>query len=1465
MALAPYTVCDVEEWVGGLMTVGTTCSLMIRNPPVAFPAVTSPPADRVVAVVSSSASLMELRTVSNANHTDTVLLPGTGVVWGCDESTPQAGPLFANVVDTGEALVLDKRLATVDNTLERPSETNQFASSDESCATVERTFLNEHACIIGRETCAAKRFTSATFHLNETMIREFYLRGGKIVYAIQGLRLESDAISPCTGMSRWQFVSNDTAACTGTVDEQSRSTIAVAFERTSGCWGRYAFRGNDRIRDIMTCGSCSVAAGVTVNIGDSCWQHIHADEGNVYDFTAWSVLHDGNLAALLRGNPSPISKWAWRGSPILHYPAHHPASRFTEAKGSSRNGITLLGRLGDTVDFVDLPSSVQVDAIAELVGADGASSFSGDESCGSPGEVANDPQLGAQLRYHLGTYDLSDLSHPDRIPGDLINNEDTKYAVWQNVALNATDQLRQRMSWALSQIFVVNVDGVGNFDETEPWVVFYDIFVRHAFGNFRDVLKEVSYSPTMALMLSYMGSGSIGHSGFYPDENYAREIMQLFTMGLWRLHDNGTRVTDTDGAFVPTYVQEDVTNFARGWTGLTRPYDRGNVEHEAPGAPNDVDPLRLIMSHRDMFPKTDLTGGYIGDGFPLCTDLPDKFFLRRGARYRYIGASPMPRKQHVGGRSSYGLTDNPYVHRLELHRNNSALYEVLCNRAAAGGGRCRFQSDVTLNRTLACFGKECRVDSARVVKLRGAGTRSNGDAYDVYFEHIRPACVDLSYFDGAVMVAPRYGLRHGDSSRSLPRAMCANPEQAMAFTGCCPVNATSQQRGTCVHEYTWEFVTLATAEARCLTYGHGWTTCAKDGVNCNCGGGEVRYGWEDIYSSNWSNVERVTTQTRYIHCSAASFGNFTLPDDTARKCQCRLPSEDVVPMQLCDMSAPTARIESSKGETECDISYGRFWSLPQACQMQVQVSREGMINMVDHIEGSTGFYIGNATMSQTVQDRYRASNALDNRVHTFSYSEHTEANAWWQVSFDQPRLISTITVHNRADSCSSRLFGASCRYEHHDGEDDFADRVAGGIDGFIVGISNSSCVRDNDAATNNNSCGGTVCEHVMVPTRAGQGHEYVVTCDPPTLATHAYLLLPGAERKVYIQAFEARGPRDDTNGPLQHRWNDTEFRLDQPNQFRVQWDNSRFPRVDDASCSGICAVHGDSCLCNVTVSTEAVFADSGSIPSPDEITAQLHTGAVDPALFETGKYIRCTSPACTSRSDVAVYWYNSSSDSAGLRMTADTIFAIPHGTSATRGLKRFRNVRSTVELDGGSGRRRCGRDCDRRGRRVDRQGPGFSFRNPPSFATRGQYEDIRDGEYEIEAMLDHYFNHPTTAAFVAKALIQRMITSNPGPRYIEVVATAFNTGRYGSIGSGERGDLAAVSAATFLDREAQSNVLEHDPSHGGLREPLIKVIHILRALELVTPPDAELVYLKDEPILEQRPYNAPSVFNFFQQ
>jgi uncharacterized protein (DUF1800 family) len=83
-----------------------------------------------------------------------------------------------------------------------------------------------------------------------------------------------------------------------------------------------------------------------------------------------------------------------------------------------------------------------------------------------------------------------------------------KKNLWNAIAISAEDQLRQRMAWALSQILVVTPNQIQNQEATEIYANYYDIFVRHAFGNYRDVLKEVAYSPMMAEMLSFLESKS---------------------------------------------------------------------------------------------------------------------------------------------------------------------------------------------------------------------------------------------------------------------------------------------------------------------------------------------------------------------------------------------------------------------------------------------------------------------------------------------------------------------------------------------------------------------------------------------------------------------------------------------------------------------------------------------------------------------------------------------------------------------------------------------------------------------------------------------------------------------------------------------------------------------------------------------------------------------------------------------
>ena len=104
-------------------------------------------------------------------------------------------------------------------------------------------------------------------------------------------------------------------------------------------------------------------------------------------------------------------------------------------------------------------------------------------------------------------------------------------------------------------------------------MTYYDIFVRNAFGNYFDILKQVSYSPMMAEMLSFLDSKSSEYVWKhereiqFADENFAREILQLFSVGLVKLNIDGTKELDSDGNVIPTYSNDDITEYARVWTG----------------------------------------------------------------------------------------------------------------------------------------------------------------------------------------------------------------------------------------------------------------------------------------------------------------------------------------------------------------------------------------------------------------------------------------------------------------------------------------------------------------------------------------------------------------------------------------------------------------------------------------------------------------------------------------------------------------------------------------------------------------------------------------------------------------------------------------------------------------------------------------------------------------------------------
>jgi uncharacterized protein (DUF1800 family) len=135
----------------------------------------------------------------------------------------------------------------------------------------------------------------------------------------------------------------------------------------------------------------------------------------------------------------------------------------------------------------------------------------------------------------------------------------------------SNDQLRQRVAFALSQIFVVSRRDASLENAPRGVANYYDILIRNAFGNYRDILGEVTLHPCMGRYLSHIGNQKADPAiPRYPDENFAREVMQLLSIGLWEINPDGSRILIGDEP-VPTYSNLEITEFARVFTGLWFP------------------------------------------------------------------------------------------------------------------------------------------------------------------------------------------------------------------------------------------------------------------------------------------------------------------------------------------------------------------------------------------------------------------------------------------------------------------------------------------------------------------------------------------------------------------------------------------------------------------------------------------------------------------------------------------------------------------------------------------------------------------------------------------------------------------------------------------------------------------------------------------------------------------------------
>ena len=141
------------------------------------------------------------------------------------------------------------------------------------------------------------------------------------------------------------------------------------------------------------------------------------------------------------------------------------------------------------------------------------------------------------------------------------------YESWFKQAATADDQLRQRTAFALSQIFVISLSDP-NVD-VRGAASYYDMLERDAFGNYRKLLEDVTLHPMMGRYLTYLGNQKESTDGTRtPDENYAREVMQLMTLGLFNLNQDGSQKL-TAGAATAAYTPEDIKGLAKVFTGIS--------------------------------------------------------------------------------------------------------------------------------------------------------------------------------------------------------------------------------------------------------------------------------------------------------------------------------------------------------------------------------------------------------------------------------------------------------------------------------------------------------------------------------------------------------------------------------------------------------------------------------------------------------------------------------------------------------------------------------------------------------------------------------------------------------------------------------------------------------------------------------------------------------------------------------
>lgn len=368
----------------------------------------------------------------------------------------------------GEYYLHDSRHVRVTNSLEQVSidgggplvqaTSGNSMSRRTRCFSAPMTFLNEEHCVLSTDpnVCGSiETDETSDVTLEDSVFEKVFdaSGGSRIIFAVFDQPQEPIVVPyPCTKefTSRWKKASS--YRCT-------RSPAANLTAHTFKALLKKASQSDDNkyVRDVFfpyNMNMCDISDrerfGFAVKVDGDCYENVHPDYNQVYDFTEWARIH--------KGGAKPYQDQAKTGTFLLQYPASHSSYRWRDNVQKRGSVLTNLGRLGDTITVHDVQgaeeafSSILVDpSLAQSAVV-----------CGSPFEVASKPSLAGSK--HRGAFPITSKYNN--------TGQASSVTVWSDIALKAKDQLRQRVAWALSQIVVTNVNRV-----TEAQMVRMQLFM----------------------------------------------------------------------------------------------------------------------------------------------------------------------------------------------------------------------------------------------------------------------------------------------------------------------------------------------------------------------------------------------------------------------------------------------------------------------------------------------------------------------------------------------------------------------------------------------------------------------------------------------------------------------------------------------------------------------------------------------------------------------------------------------------------------------------------------------------------------------------------------------------------------------------------------------------------------------------------------------------------------------------